>query len=1422
MKKVVLLLILMFIVVSAVYSVPIVDRYSMLNIYNIKEWGCTGNGIHDDTAAFTTAITKAANNILFVPKGTYKLTDNVTVDSTVTIKFSNAAKISIATAKTFTINGKLEAGLSQIFSGAGTVVIAKGGVEKIVPQWWGAVGDGTADDTVAIQSALTCAGLKTKHVYLPPGIYKTTAPLVLNYGSVLEGAGKSDITTIKVTGGGNGIEVNRVADTAIYEGAKLSDFRIYSTTTPVAGVGILITADRSVDVRDVWIGSWYPATSAYGYGFVKGIQVSTQPSYHNCFSRLYIFRCTYGIMIDGGCNENRVLDSEIWYCGYGVYTGNTQTVRIINNSIEQFTTAGVYTNATEPIITNNRFESSGIQPVILGASCTLAHIENNTNILGMGNSDPVLNNSGTEYHRLQEYQYPVGYSNSSNGLAGLITADLYNYAATDMNIEAVRGDLRFKTRPIGRVIEFQSSIEADNSLNSPYGGLGDQVSNLILNSEQIGNWGDWGSGTCTHTHNVGVAPDGTLTADKIIASDNSTGVYALYDTPVIKDVVVFSVWLRTDSDTPKEGRLYLAADNNTKLSKVILIENTWKRFTASFIMEATPTYGYCIICPLGTYPFYAWGGQCTTSTAITGTENSGIHDKTDKLIDTTKNFIASGIDIGGLAYVTNVDSGLSGRITDINSTLAFTTGATAQPAVGATITGGTSNATAVIVNVVISSGTFLGENAAGYFEIDNVIGTLVAEAITWTGGSAASTNYYPNDVLIFPSLTPEYGAKVVIDTGNTYNVCSSKAIAPKPYIKTGASAICPGIQGPAIGTSNLVVGEDIAVQGTMQAIGGYLRQVWNMYPASTGAAIPDGIEFIVVDPVDGARILNFEYLAHEAGAMFCILNISSTYTITVTGPACYLGPGEALITGYDGTYWRNFFLGQWALQKNSDVTFGGLKIYDTSVDHTLAIKPNENLTANKTLNIVTGDSDRTITLSGSPSMGDYFDQPVKQASTPTFAGLGIGTTILTNALSIGGDAARVVALERITATNSAGSNLTVQAGGATALMVATVSVTAGGVGYYLADVLTLAQPSGGTSATVTVATIAATGGLRTVVPVDAGTGYADGAHVLTVVQGGASGGTLNCTASGGVITSINSVATIGIGYSISTPLATTGGGNNDFTVNITAINGAVATVTVTTKGSGYTTGTKTTTVAPAGGTGCTINVATLESATNKAAGNLLLKSGVSTGTGTGAVQIWTSPAGASGAVDNTLVQTVTVASTGVDISGALTLTTPLGTAYGGSVATQTVRFHPAEFTPSPDAVNNSCTVSVGYDRTNYRNYFEVTSGSATQDYDMVAVVKLPTDFVSFVANAISVDIYTIDYATSVATVTVYKNDNSVDVNASSVIATANTAWQTKTVAPATTGYVAGDNVKILFHIGTGDTASDYVRIARVYYTYNTR
>jgi len=63
----------------------------------------------------------------------------------------------------------------------------------------------------------------------------------------------------------------------------------------------------------------------------------------------------------------------------------------------------------------------------------------------------------------------------------------------------------------------------------------------------------------------------------------------------------------------------------------------------------------------------------------------------------------------------------------------------------------------------------------------------------------------------------------------------------------------------------------------------------------------------------------------------------------------------------------------------------GLHLLDTGGNHDLIIKPGSDVTADRTLTLTTGDSDRTITLSGNPTLADWFDQAVKAASSPTFA-----------------------------------------------------------------------------------------------------------------------------------------------------------------------------------------------------------------------------------------------------------------------------------------------------------------------------------------------------------------------------------------------------------------------------------------------------
>ncbi|KKL12498.1 hypothetical protein LCGC14_2535150, partial [marine sediment metagenome] len=68
----------------------------------------------------------------------------------------------------------------------------------------------------------------------------------------------------------------------------------------------------------------------------------------------------------------------------------------------------------------------------------------------------------------------------------------------------------------------------------------------------------------------------------------------------------------------------------------------------------------------------------------------------------------------------------------------------------------------------------------------------------------------------------------------------------------------------------------------------------------------------------------------------------------------------------------------------------GLHVLDTNASHDLVIKAGSDLTADRILSFVTGNAARTITLSGDPTLDDWFDQAVKQASNVTFGTLRSG------------------------------------------------------------------------------------------------------------------------------------------------------------------------------------------------------------------------------------------------------------------------------------------------------------------------------------------------------------------------------------------------------------------------------------------------
>lgn len=115
---------------------------------------------------------------------------DLTIPTNITLKFIKGGFINVEEGKTLTINGHIEAGLHQIFTGKGKIKFGLSSIKEFFPQWWGAKGDGVSDDTLAIQAAIDCVyDQGGGRVFFPAGIYGATN-IVLRTRVSLVGASK--------------------------------------------------------------------------------------------------------------------------------------------------------------------------------------------------------------------------------------------------------------------------------------------------------------------------------------------------------------------------------------------------------------------------------------------------------------------------------------------------------------------------------------------------------------------------------------------------------------------------------------------------------------------------------------------------------------------------------------------------------------------------------------------------------------------------------------------------------------------------------------------------------------------------------------------------------------------------------------------------------------------------------------------------------------------------------------------------------------------------------------------------------------------------------------------------------------------------------------------------------------------------------
>jgi len=102
----------------------------------------------------------ATKTTLVIPDQQNVTDDKTVVPANVTLWFLQGGTLSIGGGKTVTINGHVDAGLYQIFEGAGSVVFGAGAVKEVYPEWWGADNSGATSSTSAFNATLASGCLK--------------------------------------------------------------------------------------------------------------------------------------------------------------------------------------------------------------------------------------------------------------------------------------------------------------------------------------------------------------------------------------------------------------------------------------------------------------------------------------------------------------------------------------------------------------------------------------------------------------------------------------------------------------------------------------------------------------------------------------------------------------------------------------------------------------------------------------------------------------------------------------------------------------------------------------------------------------------------------------------------------------------------------------------------------------------------------------------------------------------------------------------------------------------------------------------------------------------------------------------------------------------------------------------------------------
>ncbi|MDA0745722.1 MAG: glycosyl hydrolase family 28-related protein [bacterium] len=154
------------------------SMFSAMGFFDPRRFGAVGDGQADDTPAFQVVLAEigTARGTLVLARGAFRL-NTLTIPENVDLQFVNGGCIVIPEGQTLRVLGGIDAPPVAIFDGA---VEGKPRVNAVYPQWFGAKGDGKADDASALQQAADFARESFgRLLFIPGGRYLFASSLAI-------------------------------------------------------------------------------------------------------------------------------------------------------------------------------------------------------------------------------------------------------------------------------------------------------------------------------------------------------------------------------------------------------------------------------------------------------------------------------------------------------------------------------------------------------------------------------------------------------------------------------------------------------------------------------------------------------------------------------------------------------------------------------------------------------------------------------------------------------------------------------------------------------------------------------------------------------------------------------------------------------------------------------------------------------------------------------------------------------------------------------------------------------------------------------------------------------------------------------------------------------------------------------------------